>query len=395
MLSLPRARFKLEFERDALIALLSAVFVVGVLFWKLGTVTPGLGPNEVAARTASASAHLLYNQPVNAPHNLWLYLLAKVHARSFFWLRSVSVAFAIVFCVAFYKIARSWFGKPVAWLTTLLFTTTPLLLLAGRSVSPEIMYLTPMLLTAVYFWLTRLEKASPPIYLGLIALTAICLYVPGGIWLIALGYFFAKNGFRKLYGHFPKKLSLIGLLLFLLIIAPLVDSLIKQPHLARQLALVPATWPAPFTALRQIGWSAVGLVWHSGAHADLQIGKLPLINAAQTILTIFGVMALFSRARVKAYGVALVILLAVVAAGLNDNTTILLIALPALMIFTAAGLRYLIIEWQSIFPRNPIPRTFAYVLVVSVCAVSLIYGVRYSLAAWPNTVSTRATYVLK
>ena len=395
MLSLPRVKLKLEFERDVVVALATIGFVIGIYFWKLGSLTAGLGPSEAATRASAASAHLLYNNPVNDPHSVWIYLLTKLHVTSFFWLRSISAIFATIFVVCFYKIARSWFGKLVAWLSTLLLAATPLFILAGRSLSPEIMYLAPLALAALYFWLTRAKTANRLVYLAMAALAAVCLYAPGGIWLLAIGYGFSRSGLKQLRDYFPRKLSLLGALIFAILIAPLVAGLIRQPHLLRELAFIPATWPQPLTLIKQIAWAAIGLIWHSGIHPDLQIGRLPLLNAAQAILAVFGFMALFSRARTKTYGILAIIALGVIAAGINNNSAILLIALAPIMILVAAGLRYLLLEWQSIFPRNPIPRAFAYVLILSVCALSLIYGIRYSLVAWPNTVSTRTSYVLK
>jgi hypothetical protein len=103
----------------------------------------------------------------------------------------------------------------------------------------------------------------------------------------------------------------------------------------------------------------------------------------------------WAAARNKALALASAILFAILAAGLNNNLRLLALGLPAVGIFMAAGLRYLYIEWRSVFPRNPIPKSLAWLLMVLVVSVQLIYGLSYSLIAWPHTDATKTTYVVK
>jgi hypothetical protein len=74
---------------------------------------------------------------------------------------------------------------------------------------------------------------------------------------------------------------------------------------------------------------------------------------------------------------------------------ILGLCLPALAILSAAGLRYLYIEWRSIFPRNPLPLSFALVIISLLVGLQVAYGLRYSLVAWPHLAATKQLYVLK
>ena len=85
----------------------------------------------------------------------------------------------------------------------------------------------------------------------------------------------------------------------------------------------------------------------------------------------------------------------VLAAGINRNLVLLTPALAAFSVALAAGLRYLYMEWKSVFPLNPIPKYMAIVLIASLALLHVSYGLRYSLSAWPNTTETRATFMLK
>ena len=85
----------------------------------------------------------------------------------------------------------------------------------------------------------------------------------------------------------------------------------------------------------------------------------------------------------------------IVAAALNRNLLLLIYVLPAVAVAVAAGLRYLYMEWKSIFPKNPIPKYLAVALITGLVGMHIAYGLRYSLLAWPNTAATKSTYVLK
>jgi hypothetical protein len=89
------------------------------------------------------------------------------------------------------------------------------------------------------------------------------------------------------------------------------------------------------------------------------------------------------------------VILAILLAALQEDIAYLGLAVPALAIAVSAGLRYLYVEWRGIFPRNPVPKTFAMVLIAAVTLSQLYYGVNYCLHAWPNSTSVRNVYVLK
>lgn len=104
---------------------------------------------------------------------------------------------------------------------------------------------------------------------------------------------------------------------------------------------------------------------------------------------------MWRRARKELYGLSSLIVLGIVAAGLNQDLVFLTLALPGIGLIIAAGLRYLYIQWRQIFPRNPIPRALALTLMTLLVALNVFLGIRYSLIAWPHTLDTRHTYVLK
>ena len=139
----------------------------------------------------------------------------------------------------------------------------------------------------------------------------------------------------------------------------------------------------------------LGLIWKTGVHHDLQIGRLAVLNLAEIALAVFGVYAFWSRARSKVAGLSLLVALSVLGAGLSGQLSLLLFSFIAVGLFMAAGLRYLLIEWQGVFPYNPLARGLALVLICLVSVANIYFGVRFSLVAWPHTLATKQVYMLK
>ncbi len=377
------------------ITLLTIIFFVVIFFWRLGSLVPGLSSAEAANITASHSLRSLYAHPIGAPHNILIWLIFKLNHVSATYTRAVSAGFGLAFTVCFYKIARSWFGPMIGWLTTLLFATTPLVILAARSATTSVMYLDPLALLAIYFWLAR--RAAPSnlglILLGLATLT--CFYTPGGIYVLVIATIFGRAELSQLLEKYPRLLKWVLALGFLVALAPLSLASHHDHQVIRTLLLVPAHARDYGTWLSHVGWMALAIFWRSGTHGELQLSRLGILNLAQLLLAACGIYAFWSRARAKIYGLVAILALAIVGAGTTNNLAILLLSVAALLIFAGAGLRYLHIEWQSVFPRNPFPRVLAVILMSCAVIFSVFYGVKYSLLAWPHNVSTRNIYVLK
>lgn len=147
--------------------------------------------------------------------------------------------------------------------------------------------------------------------------------------------------------------------------------------------------------MKSIGWSALALVWRVRTHNPLIIGRLPLLDIIQIALIVFGTYAMWTKARREMASLLTLIVVAIIFAGFNSNFLLLTLCLPALTTLIGAGLRYLYIEWRSVFPRNPLPLSFALILMACLVGLQVLYGLKYSLVVWPHTPSTKQLYVLK
>jgi len=192
------------------------------------------------------------------------------------------------------------------------------------------------------------------------------------------------------------KLSIIvGSTLFMALVAPLIYVAFTNPSIIKPLLLLPDQLPSVLDFIKNIGWSLSSLIFRFPEHIPYILGRMPILTVAQTVLSVVGVYAIWKKARREIYSLITLFILGIFFAALNSNMILLLLCLPALMLFAAAGLRFLYLKWLKIFPLNPIPRALAFILVLLLVIAQTAYSVRYVLLAWPQNVETRNTYMLK
>ena len=373
--------------------LLLAAFIFFAYFWRLGTLTNGLSAGEAAARTASSSLQAIINDPSYGPHKIAQFISQKILGHGAADIRIVSVLSALFFLVCFYKLVRGWFGKMIGLFASLFLAATPWFILIARDGSPSILLLTPLAILASYYWLARSESSRA--FYVLIVTCALSLYVPGMIWLILLGLLLTRKDFSAHSANLNRISKYSAYLLAAFIIAPLIYASVNNLEIIKSIFLVPEQWASALISLKSIVWSFLALVWRTPTHADFIIGRLPMLNIAQIALATFGCFALYKLARPKMYLLVFIAAFGIITAGINRNLVFLTFALAAVAVALAAGLRYLYMEWKSVFPLNPIPKYMAIVLISSLALLHVSYGLRYSLVAWPNTTETRSTYVIK
>ncbi|MDB5160862.1 MAG: conserved rane protein of unknown function [Candidatus Saccharibacteria bacterium] len=321
--------------------------------------------------------------------------LTHINSHSLLLARLPSVIFGAFFLAAFYYILKGWFGRPIAYLGSILLATTPLFLILAHNGTPRIMYFTPVLFLAAHRVLSRAKQRPKLAAAALVIALAFCLYVPGVIWLLIGGMIMKwRLVYKLLRNNRNTDVALMALML-LVLIAPLMYALVIHPHLGKTLLLIPDHFPGWLQTLKDWGWMIIALFARSRTHQDVVLGQLPLLDAAQIGLGIFGGYVMWSRLRTQFLWLIGLVLLSCLGAALNSNYSLLALGLPLLSILVGMGLRYLYIEWMHIFPRNPFPRYFAILLMAAVVFTHVIYGVRYSLIAWPRTVAVQSLRVLK
>jgi 4-amino-4-deoxy-L-arabinose transferase-like glycosyltransferase len=370
------------------------IIIFGLYFWHLGSLTKGLSPAEVSSRSDSSNLSVIVNNPVNLPHKLLQYASQKVSSTNPFWQRFPSVLLMLVFLGCFFFVVKSWFGKTIAIYMTLLFASLPTVILLARSATPNILLLTPIAVLASYVWLTKTgsKNLAFAIFCLLIGLT---LYVPGVFLFVLAAIIIWRQEIAAEISDINIKIGTAAIVASLLIIIPLVWSIVKNIEVAKDLVFLSNTNFEVGETLSSIAWAFLGLFWRTRDHSNLILGRLAILNATYIVLSLFGLFIMWTKARKVLYGLLALIILSILEAGIAHQTIVLAMSLPAIGILAAAGLRYLYGEWNSVFPLNPLPRALAVMLVSVLVALNIFVGVHYSLIAWPRSLPTQETYVLK
>ncbi|MBX4190838.1 glycosyltransferase family 39 protein, partial [Candidatus Saccharibacteria bacterium] len=336
----------------------------------------------------------IINDPLNAPHSLLAYGL---HTIGIGWraaIRLSSTFFGVLFIFCFYFFLKNWFGKAIGIMGTLLLAANPLFLVMARDGAPTIMLLSIIVIMATYVWATRSDDNSISLIILMLTLS-LSLYTPG-IFLWALGAaIICRKKITALFQEGSPPIVTAAILISLLALVPLGLAIVKDINLIKQLLIIPHVLPPPIRILKNIVWMASALFIKTPHHVPLIMGQLPLFNIVSDALLAFGIFAMWVVARLKLLIFALSVTYAIVIAGVNDNIDLLALAIPAISVIIAAGLRYLFIEWRRVFPRNPLAKNLAFCLMWAVVIVQLLFGLRYAALAWPVTTDTRNTYVLK
>jgi hypothetical protein len=370
------------------------VLVFFLFFWHMSSYTKGLAPDEVSARSGALALHNIYNNPVNAPYKLLQYAFLKLSPDGLASLKLAPALMACLFGFCFYKLSSSLFGKLIGVFGTLIFISLPIFVITARQATAEIMLFSTVGLLWLYTWANKTKQSRPLAWLVLFAAIGLFIYTPGIIWLVIAGAVINRKKLLAASSDMSRFIWFAGPILSLVIIFPLVYSGISHPDSIKQLLLIPNSWASAFEIAKNTAWGVAAIFLRAPLH-PLVIGNLPLINIVALALAVFGIYAMQAAARAKTLWLGALAIYGIIAAGINDNIIFLALGLPAFAIFISAGLRYLYIEWRTIFPRNPVPKTFALLLIAAVVFSQIYYGVMYSLVAWPHTAATRQVYVLK
>lgn len=374
----------------ALLLILSLVFI-----WHLADLTPGLGPAEQNSQTHSTSISYIFNHPANLPINIVQYALVSIAPNSFISLRLPAVLFAILFTFCFWGLACGWFGRTIGFFGTIIFMTLPFFIICSRQASGEMMFFIPILFMYLYWVASKSTNRSSWIWASIIVLAALSIYIPGMIWWLIGAYFISRRQLNEPAAGISLKFGLIAFTIAGFIITPLVIASVKQVDNLKMLLGLPQTLNGPIDVLKDIAWMFLALFIKTGHDNVLILARAPILNIITLALIFFGIYAMCKASLAKTVGLGISILLSVFLAGLNQNVAFLGLGLPAALLFATAGLRYLYFEWRTVFPRNPLAKSFALVLIALVTFTQAYYGLRYALVAWPNSQTVKHLYVLK
>lgn len=366
-----------------------AVVLVTALCWRLNSLVPGYAGSEVQAYQSSMSFRHLLDSPLNAPYFLIARLLHFLHPDSYLVVRVASVLVGLFVLVIFAMLLRHWHDDRTAIIGTLLFGLSAWFLHTARLGTPDIALFGVFCLVACGFWLkhTKSGLALLACFLGI----ALLMYIPGMIWFIAVGIIWQWKAIDRV---FKRHLVVVtaGGLLFLSSLAPLAWGLYKHPDLIKQFLALPQQWPTPIQIAKNLLLAPFHLFVHNSADPITWLGTAPIFDVFSLVMLVLGVYLYLLHWRLARTPIFIMILL--VAAGLMavGSPVTFSVIIPFLYLLVAGGVSYLLGVWFSVFPRNPIARSFGWVMAGIVIGLACIYQVTHYFIGWPQASATRNTF---
>jgi len=386
-------RIKKFFERHWQTMLL-VVMLVGLasLLYIYGAKTflPGFSPAETQTIAQSTKWNDIATNPLWLPLKL-IYLLLHTLQVNPLAFRYVSGFFAMLSVAAFYSIAIKWYSQRVSALTTILFGTSVVTITIARVATPAILLYSWLWCIALISWFqsSRKTRLAP---LVLLFFSAFMLYTPGFVWFaLILGLWFSKE-LPLIFKHMKRSWIITGSVISLIFIVPLAYSFIQDPKLIKSWLLLPQTVDIKGSLL-YIKELPAAFLYRSDTNPVYNLGRLPLLDALSGTMLLIGLYAYRTRLRLNRTVIYIVsVLLSMALSAINRNQIYLIFCLPFIYLLMAEGIGFLLNEWRSVFPRNPIARFVGTMLMtIAVLAASSYHIQRYFLA-WTNNPETKKIY---
>ncbi|HVS58890.1 MAG TPA: hypothetical protein VHD60_04140 [Candidatus Saccharimonadales bacterium] len=373
---------------------LIAVPVGVLLLYRLTTLTPGLSPDEASIAHHGVSLQSMYSSPLNLPlHFLQWLCFGAWHSHSLWLVRLPDVILAAAALVIFALLLRRWYGMRTALFGSVLLAFSPWFLHVGRTagVGAEQLFAIPM----AVFALVHLNRdfAKTWAFYGSAVVLSLLLYVPGMAWFIGVALVLqildVKDGLKHLSTWWKR---LLYPLAWLLPATLLIWALVRTPSLWRSWLALPMHFDTPLAILKHVGSGLAAFVWHGPNNPALWLDRLPILNVFTIAMVLVGIL-FYARhwlaPRTRLLFIFFVISMALYAV---DSSTSFNFAVPLVYSVAAAGIGYLMHEWLTVFPRNPLARGVGTVLIVSALALSCLYNVRQYYVAWPHNPRVQAVF---
>lgn len=373
---------------------LASALVVGLLVFRLGSLTPGFSQAEIDERQRASTISNLINQPLQAPHATGQYILQKVGLRGPTAMRSVSVVVGLLVVLCLFLVLRSWHGTRIALIGSLLFTTSSWFLHTARlaTVDSSFMLLIGLVLCAIWLQQSKLRKST---LLATTVIVSLLLYIPGAIGLVLIGTLWQIKRIVGEMRDISVSFMLLSLFVGVVLLTPLVIGLVQDSSQLRTWAGLPEKLPSISAMAKNVASVPVQLVARGPNDPVRWLGRLPLLDAFSTAMLVIGLYAYAQRLKLDRTKLLIGVFgLGGLLISLGGPIPIALF-LPFVYIIVAAGLAYMLRQWFIIFPRNPLARNLAVGLMSIAVLLVTFYQLSHYFVAWPNAPPTKQAFSIK
>jgi hypothetical protein len=186
--------------------------------------------------------------------------------------------------------------------------------------------------------------------------------------------------------------KLLTTLLSLVILAPLMISIYLDPQQTLNLIGVPKDLGEVSDILISFAQTPVVLTMRSFENPAFWIGRLPLLDVAQSIFLVFG-LALAIKHKILLLGLLPIsgIVLGSALSALNPSVPLIVIW-PFVFLMITQGISLTSERWQYVFPRNPLVRSLGLIGISLVLLASITFNLNRHFIAWVQAPETQQIY---
>jgi len=345
---------------------------------------------EHSLAQSAQSLGSIYDSPINAPYKL-LVLISTLISSSILAVRSISLVVFFGVIVAVFYTLQHWHSKNAAILATIAFGTNSVVLAVGRLGTPLVTVFGWFIFTAMLLWQVH-GNSNKLVPSAVILGVATLLYVPGAPWFFLIFLFFYWDRFKKAFLHVKKTGVLFGALIGLLIITPLLLGFVRDPSTIRDWLMLSESIELS-SVYRSILEVPSAFVYKLPRDALLNIGTLPVFDLASGFLFLIGLNAYRKKISLDRTRLMIVMaLIAVLVGAFGQTITAIVLLLPFAFSMIAAGIEFLLDEWNSVFPKNPFAQSFGVVVIAVVVLFGAYYQLTRFLVVWPQAPETHEVY---
>lgn len=328
--------------------------------------------------------------PEFLPHKALTFGIQKIDYRPEITIRLPSAFIASISLLAGLIFIRKQFSARMSLIAGILLLSSSWLLSLGRLALPDISFILWIPLLATWHWLKSTNKQKIALLAFTLAL-GFAIYVPSFIFLIAAFWIWEKTRGKndKLYiNNFYKLLCLV---VFLVMAAPLIYSIILNPRQVLSILGFPLTAPviSSLGSLFLSQLSELFLINNSGP--VFTVGQLPLLDVFTTVFLILGIyVQKFQTKKTVAFMSSLVLFLLVLMSLGGPVTNAVL--MPLIYYLAVCGIRFFLQQWFTVFPNNPIARSIGSSLVSLAVILVAFYHLGRYFVVWSNAPATRQVF---
>ena len=377
--------------RPFLVILAMAVILSLILGFKIGSLTSGVSEAETEYIASATTIDEVLNAPSFLPHKFTVFGANFIGIKSISVFRAISAVFAAVAVVCCFFILREWYSDRIAVLGTWLLLSSAWMLHIGRSATPEVSFLLlfPLLWSVMWLQITTLRKSA---WISVTFFTAASVYIPGFIWVLFVAAVWQRKTLIKELKAVPTWFRIFCILLILIVLLPWAWAIYHDSHQLLAALALPSILPNIKELGQQLLTVPAHLLWQGPNDPSRWLGRLPILDIFSTVMLILGAYSLrfhISLNKVRLLLATSLIFIVLITIGGIDTITPLI---PMVYLLIAGGIAYMLKQWFSVFPRNPLARTLATTLMSLIVLLVSYYHISHYFIAWPRTPDTKSSF---